>query len=50
MAEQAGSPWKVLIVDDHEMVRLGLRTYLMLDPRFEVIGESANCKDAIESL
>jgi two-component system, NarL family, response regulator LiaR len=50
MAEQAGSPWKVLIVDDHEMVRMGLRTYLMLDPRFEVIGEASSGKDAIESL
>jgi two-component system, NarL family, response regulator LiaR len=50
MAEQAGSPWKVLIVDDHEMVRLGLRTYLMLDPRFEVIGEASSGKDAVESL
>jgi NarL family two-component system response regulator LiaR len=50
MAEQAGSPWKVLIVDDHEMVRMGLRTYLMLDPRFEVIGEAASGKEAIESL
>jgi NarL family two-component system response regulator LiaR len=50
MSEQAGSPWKVLIVDDHEMVRMGLCTYLMLDSRFEVIGEAANGKDAIEAL
>jgi NarL family two-component system response regulator LiaR len=50
MTEQAESPWKVLIVDDHEMVRMGLRTYLMLDPRFEVIGEAASGKDAVESL
>ncbi|WEK55229.1 MAG: response regulator transcription factor [Candidatus Cohnella colombiensis] len=42
--------WKVLIVDDHEMVRTGLRTYLMLDPRFEVIGEAVNGKDAVEAL
>jgi NarL family two-component system response regulator LiaR len=44
------SPWKVLIVDDHEMVRMGLRTYLMLDSRFEVIGEAASGNDAITSL
>ncbi len=50
MTEQSGSPWKVLIVDDHEMVRMGLRTYLMLDSRFEVIGEAASGKDAVESL
>jgi NarL family two-component system response regulator LiaR len=50
MSEKAGSPWKVLIVDDHEMVRMGLRTYLMLDSRYEVIGEAASGKDAIEAL
>jgi len=42
--------WKVLIVDDHEMVRLGLRTYLMLDSRFEVIGEANGGRQAIETL
>jgi Response regulator containing a CheY-like receiver domain and an HTH DNA-binding domain len=41
---------KVLIVDDHEMVRTGLRTYLMLDPRFEVIGEAASGQEAITNL
>jgi NarL family two-component system response regulator LiaR len=50
MSELAGSPWKVLIVDDHEMVRMGLRTYLMLDSRFEVIGEASGGKDAIDTL
>jgi NarL family two-component system response regulator LiaR len=44
------SSWKVLIVDDHEMVRMGLRTYLMLDPRFEVIGEAGGGREAIETL
>ena len=24
--------WKIMIVDDHDMVRAGLRTYLMLEP------------------
>jgi len=45
-----GTTWKVLIVDDHEMVRMGLRTYLMLDNRFEVIGEAGGGKEAIEKL
>jgi two-component system, NarL family, response regulator LiaR len=48
--EPTQAPWKVLIVDDHEMVRMGLRTYLMLDPRFEVIGEAASGMDAINTL
>ncbi|XID93288.1 response regulator [Paenibacillaceae bacterium WGS1546] len=42
--------WRVVIVDDHEMVRMGLRTYLMLDPRFEVIGEAGGGKEAIGKL
>jgi two-component system, NarL family, response regulator LiaR len=42
--------WNVLIVDDHEMVRMGLRTYLMLDPRFDVIGEASGGQEAIRKL
>lgn len=41
---------KVMIVDDHEMVRTGLRTYLMLDPRFQVIGEAASGEAALDAL
>ncbi|MFC3798528.1 response regulator [Cohnella sp. GCM10012308] len=44
------SPSGVLIVDDHEMVRAGIRTYLMLDERFEVIGEAAGGQEAIDRL
>lgn len=33
---------KLAIVDDHDMVRLGLKTYLMLEPAFQVIGEFSN--------
>ncbi|MFD2329978.1 response regulator [Cohnella sp. GCM10020058] len=44
------SPSGVLIVDDHEMVRAGIRTYLMLDDRFEVIGEAAGGQEAIDRL
>jgi NarL family two-component system response regulator LiaR len=40
----------VLIVDDHEMVRTGLRTYLMLDPRFEVIGEASGGEEALRAM
>lgn len=41
---------KVLLVDDHDMVRMGLKTYLMLDPKFEVIGEAANGEEALNTL
>lgn len=38
---------KVMIVDDHDMVRIGLRTYLMLDPKLEVIAEAGNGREAV---
>lgn len=41
---------KVMIVDDHDMVRMGLKTYLMLDLGFEVIAEAANGQDAVAVL
>ncbi|WCF11280.1 response regulator transcription factor [Paenibacillus thiaminolyticus] len=40
----------VFIVDDHEMVRMGLKTYLMLDPDIEVIGEAGGGLEAIHSI
>ncbi|MBR7927027.1 response regulator transcription factor [Aerococcaceae bacterium zg-ZUI334] len=33
---------KVLVVDDHEMVRLGVTSYLMVQPDIEVIAEAEN--------
>ena len=37
----------VLLVDDHEMVRLGVRTYLSTQTDIDVIGEADSGKDAI---
>jgi DNA-binding NarL/FixJ family response regulator len=39
---------KVLIVDDHAIVREGLKAVLQIDPRLEVVGESANGRQAIQ--
>jgi NarL family two-component system response regulator LiaR len=36
-----------MIVDDHAIVRQGLRTYLQLQPDIEVVGEAPNGKEAI---
>ena len=36
---------KVLIVDDHEMVRLGISSYLGIQHDIEVIGEAENGAD-----
>jgi NarL family two-component system response regulator LiaR len=45
-----GTSIRVMIVDDHDMVRLGLKTFLMLEPKVKVIGEASNGLEAIESL
>lgn len=41
-------PIRVLIVDDHNVVRQGLRMFLEADPQFEVVGEAADGADAVE--
>lgn len=45
----ATSRVRVLIVDDHPVVREGLRTVLGLRPECEVAGEAADGRSAIES-
>ncbi|QPC45738.1 response regulator transcription factor [Mangrovibacillus cuniculi] len=39
---------RILIVDDHEMVRLGVGTYLRLQQDMEVVAEGTNGVEAIE--
>lgn len=39
---------KVILVDDHEMVRLGLKGFLNLQPDIEVIGEAENGRAGVE--
>jgi DNA-binding NarL/FixJ family response regulator len=41
-------PIRVLIVDDHGIVRQGLRMYLGVDPELEIVGEAADGAEAIE--
>ena len=38
---------RVLIADDHDVVRQGLRTFLELDPELEVVGEAADGREAV---
>ncbi|HZS88448.1 MAG TPA: response regulator transcription factor [Chloroflexota bacterium] len=38
---------RVLIADDHSVVRQGLRMFLTLDPEFEVVGEAADGAEAL---
>ncbi len=39
---------KVLFVDDHEMVRIGVSAFLSTQPDIEVVGEAGNGRRAVE--
>lgn len=39
---------RIVITDDHGVVRQGLRMYLSLDPDFEVVGEASDGREAVE--
>ncbi|MGF3102115.1 response regulator [Rossellomorea sp. DUT-2] len=39
---------KVMIVDDHEMVRLGMKTYLLTEDRIEFLGEAKSGNEAAQ--
>jgi DNA-binding NarL/FixJ family response regulator len=41
---------KILLVDDHEVVRLGLKSLLERHPQFEVIGEAGSAREALEQV
>jgi len=38
----------ILLVDDHEVVRLGLKALLQRYPQFEVVGEAATAREAVD--
>jgi DNA-binding NarL/FixJ family response regulator len=39
--------WKILLVDDHALVRSGLRAMLSSEPDLMVVGEASNGKEAL---
>jgi two-component system, NarL family, response regulator DevR len=41
-------PIRLLIVDDHQVTRLGLRTLLAAEPGLDVVGEAASVAGALE--
>ena len=40
---------RILIADDHALIRAGLRTLLAHEPRFEVVAEAADGQAAVEA-
>jgi DNA-binding NarL/FixJ family response regulator len=49
-AETGGFPIRVFVVDDHEVVRLGLRTFLAATAGIEPIGDAPDGYTALERL
>jgi two-component system, NarL family, response regulator LiaR len=41
-------PIRILVVDDHAVVREGLRAFLALQDGFEIVGEAADGEEALE--
>ncbi len=39
---------RVILVDDHEVVRLGLKSLLERHPQFDVVGEAGSAREALE--
>ena len=50
MSKKAVSKIRVLIVDDHAIVREGLRNFLGLLPDLELVGEAANGAEALAAV
>jgi DNA-binding NarL/FixJ family response regulator len=41
---------RIILVDDHEVVRLGLKSLIERHPQFEVVGEASSARDALEQV
>lgn len=41
---------RVFVVDDHEVVRMGMRAFLGAVPDIEVVGDAANGQSALDRL
>ena len=39
---------RIILVDDHEVVRIGLKTLIERHPDFEVVGEASSAREAVE--
>jgi NarL family two-component system response regulator LiaR len=41
---------RILLVDDHAVVRQGLRMFLSMDPELEIVGEAGNGIEALKKI
>ena len=41
---------RIILVDDHEVVRLGLKALLDRHPQFDVVGEASSSREALEQV
>ncbi|NVK83840.1 MAG: response regulator transcription factor [Cytophagia bacterium] len=41
---------KIMLVDDHKMIREGIKTYLAEDPKYDIVGEAKNGIDCLKQL
>lgn len=41
---------RILIVEDHTLLRAGLRALLLQDPNIEIVGEADNGRDAVQAV
>ena len=48
LSEECGRKVRIVLADDHRIVRSGLRALLSYEPDFEVIGEARNGQEAAE--
>jgi DNA-binding NarL/FixJ family response regulator len=50
MSDSSASPIRIVIADDHGMVRFGLRGYIETMPGLQVVGEAASGEDVLNLL
>ena len=41
---------RIVLVDDHELVRIGLKSLLERHPQFDVVGEASSAREALEQV
>jgi two-component system response regulator DevR len=50
MESEKATKQRILLVDDHEIVRLGLKALLERHPNFEVVAEAITAREAVEKV